>query len=119
METYFNREANIDYLIEILFRSPYCAEKYDEKTIGPFEADKNCKNIPGSAPDYNHSYFDLMLTNGVWGNEIIIKNNNNDNNNDKSFVKCYIGILHLGFFAIAMGGCICIDILFKYYKIPY
>ena len=119
METYSFRQGNIDY-IELMFRSPYCAEKYDEKTIGPFEADKNDKNIPGSAPGNNRSYYDLMLTNGVWGSEIIIKNNNNDNNNnDKSFVKCYIGILHLGLFAIAIGGCICIDILFKYYKNPY
>jgi hypothetical protein len=120
METYSFRQGNIDYL-ELMFRSPYCAEKYDEITIGPFEADKNCKNIPGSAPGNNRSYYDLMLTNGVWGNELIIKNNNNNNNNnnDKSFVKCYIGILHLGLFVIAMGGCICIDILFKYYKNPY
>lgn len=107
---------NINYLLEILFRNPICAEKYDERTIGPFEADKNDKNIPGSAPDYNN---DLMLTNGVWKNEIIIKNNDDKNNDDKSSVKCYIGILHLGLFAITVGGCICIDILFKYYKNQY
>ena len=96
-------EIGINNLLVYFHSAPFCAEKYYEKTIGPYEADNNNKNIPG----YAWNNFETSIPK-------YIVNNNNDNY--KLFVKCNTFILHLGVFVITIGGCICIDILFKYYK---
>ena len=109
-------DDNFMYTLFSKYRRPYCAEKYNEKITGPYNADKSNDNTPGRAPI---SSSELIIFN----KNMIINNNNNiyniyvyDDDNNNLYVKYYMEILHLGLVAITLGVCICIDILFNYYK---
>ena len=109
-------EDNIMYTLFPQYRPPYCAEKYNEINIGPYEAEKSNKNKigPCRAPLHSSSYFDLIEKHNY-----IIKYKINDYDNNNLNKKYIDYLLFIGLFALTLGVCISIDILYNnyYFKI--
>jgi hypothetical protein len=105
-------EYDEDNIMYTLNRRPYCAEKYNEINIGPYEAEKSNKNTPCRAPLHSSSYFHLIEKDN---NYYTIKYKSNDNYNNDLYEKYIDYILFTGLFAITLGVCISIDILYNNY----